>query len=65
MLDRDISNDTKILSIICSLCDWTSLLKDYEVKLSYFDEFFFDRRKSFLPYFNQMSYNKNLDLLLL
>jgi hypothetical protein len=34
--DRGFRNDMKKLSIICSLCEWNGLFKDYEVKQVYF-----------------------------
>ncbi len=34
--DRGFRNDMKQLSIICSLCEWNGLFKDYEVKQVYF-----------------------------
>ena len=36
MPDRGFRNDMKQLSIICSLCEWNGLFKDYEVKQLYF-----------------------------
>ncbi len=32
MPDRGFRNDMKKLSIVCSICDWNGLFKDYEVK---------------------------------
>ena len=32
MPDRGFRNDMKQLSIICSLCEWNGLFKDYEVR---------------------------------
>jgi hypothetical protein len=36
MPDRGFRNDMKQLSIVCSLCEWNGLFKDYEVQQSYF-----------------------------
>jgi hypothetical protein len=35
MPDRGFRNDMKLISLICSICEWNGLFKDYEVKQLY------------------------------
>jgi hypothetical protein len=35
ILDRGFKNDIQTLSIICSLCDWTGTLKNYQVSYAF------------------------------
>ncbi len=38
MPDRGFRNDMKKLSIVCSICEWNGLFKDYEVNQLYFTQ---------------------------
>jgi len=48
MPDRGFRNDMKKLQILCSICPWDGLFKDYEVKQLYFIQINFIWTRAFI-----------------